>query len=142
MKTAAQLRAQAQALGLSRSAIYDALTDAQLDAIWNGYGPDRWPASIRALMTWLYRNFQASASIHDVRYEFSDGTKSGWHLADDEMAENLRLQLDALYPLSRPWLRPLRWWAQKKITAANIALAAGGFQAYRDAANRSPILKP
>lgn len=141
MKTAAQLRKQAQALGLKRPPIFDALTVDQLEAIWNGYGPDRWGERERGCMTWLYRNFQASACVHDVCYEFSDGTKSGWHAADDMMAENLQTQLDALYPSAKWWLRPLRWWAQKKITAANVALAVGGFEAYKAARQRDPILQ-
>lgn len=140
MKTAAELRRSAQTLGLSRPPIFDVLTDVDLERIWNGYGPDRWSDTLRGFMTWFYRYYQESAIIHDTRYDFSDGTKRGWHEADDEMAENLKIQLDAKYPENKWWLRPLRWWASKKIAAANLALAAGGFEAYKAACARPSIL--
>jgi hypothetical protein len=139
-KKAAVLRVNILALGLKRPPIFDALSDEQLDKIWNGYGPDRWSKTLRGLMTWFYRHFQESAIIHDVRYDFSDGTKAGWHLADDEMAENLQSQLDAKYPEAKLYLRPFRWYARKKIFAANVALAAAGFEAYIAANRRAPIL--
>ena len=136
MTDAVELRMQARRLGLSAPPIYWELEQDRLNRIYNGYGPDKWPECIRAVMTWFYRHFEAAASIHDVRYEFSDGTIAGWLTADTEIVANLKKQRDALYPWSKPWLYPFWVIATIKIKDAQWALELGGYTAYEAAFKR------
>lgn len=137
MRDALELRMQARRLGLKAPDAFWTYGDIEtLNRLWNGYGPDRWPECVRDVMTWIYRNFEASALIHDFGYTFSDGSTDGWQVEDDRFYENLEIQRDTLYPWSKPWLYPLRAWATIKIRAAKLALDMGGYTAYLDAFRR------
>lgn len=136
MRDVLELRMQARALGLSAPELYWCIDIGVLSKIYNGYGPDRWPECLRKITTWFYRHFEASASIHDVRYEFSDGTIDGWILADDEFVHNTHIQLAELYPLYNPLYWPFRALACLKIKEAQWCLELAGYTAYNEAHKR------
>lgn len=137
MRDALELKLQARRLGLKAVEGFWTFLDVDaLNRLWNGYGPDRWPVCVRSVMTWIYRNFEASALIHDWDYTFADGTIMGWQTADDRFYENLRIQRDKLYPWSKPWLYPFRILATAKIRSAKLALDLGGYTAYAAAFTR------
>ena len=137
MRDALELKMQARRLDLQANGTFWTFQDIErLNRIWNGYGPDRWPACVRKVMTWFYRNFEATALIHDFDYEFADGSIDGWQTSDDRFFANAKRQRDALYPLVKPWLWPFRAVATAKIRAAKIALDLGGYTAYNAAFKR------
>jgi hypothetical protein len=120
-------------LGLSVSDRWGTLSDADLESICNGFGPDAWPEGLRSVATWWYRNLQPADKIHDVEYQFSDGTKEGWHTADNRFSENGSKILSYRYPIVRVDLWPERaaLWAKKHL--AIRLLAIGGWDAYKAA---------
>ena len=137
MRDALELRMQARRLGLDAPGEFWTFGDIEaLNRLWNGYGPDKWPECVRAVMTWIYRNFEASALIHDFEYTFSDGSTEGWQVTDDRFYKNLKTQRDELYPWFSPWLLAHRAAATLKIRAAKLALDMGGYTAYLDAFRR------
>lgn len=121
---------------MSAPEIYWEIDIGWLAKIYNGYGPDRWPECLRKVTTWFYRHFESAASIHDVRYEFSDGTIDGWIRADDEFVQNAKIQLNALYPIWNPLWWPFRAIAYAKIKEAQWALELAGYTAYNEAHKR------
>lgn len=137
MRDALELRMEARRLGLKADEQFWCWRDTEaLNRLWNGYGPDRWPECVRAVMTWFYRNFEASALIHDFDYTFSDGSIDGWQTADDRFFANLKRQRDALYPWSKPWMYVHRAIATAKIRAAKLALDLAGYTAFNMAFKR------
>ena len=62
-----------------------------LQNIFNGFGPEEWPEIIRCTLSWIFRAYPAAAAIHDLRYEFSDGTSPSRRRADREFIRNLLL---------------------------------------------------
>ena len=103
-----------------------------LNKLWNGYGPDKWPACIRKIMTWIYRNYEETALIHDFDYTFSDKSIEGWIASDKRFADNFKKQIDIRYPLWKAWLWPFRSIALSKRKAAMVALELGGYTAWCD----------
>jgi hypothetical protein len=136
MRDAVILRNRSKRLGLSASTRYWDMPGEKLNVMYNGYGPDKWPECLRAITTWLYRNFEATASIHDERYDGSDGTYAGWLEADDEFADNFKTEIESRYPFWSAWLWPLRVIALGKRTTAMEALELGGFTAWQNAWRR------
>lgn len=133
LEEAESVRKAVIGLNLSRHPLFDQLTPAQFAAIYNGYGPDSWPAEIRAAVTWIYDNWTTIAGVHDVDFHLSDGTRKGWLEATARWEINISLALEARYPLSKPWLYPARVIAWLKLRAAYRALQVGSWCAWVDA---------
>lgn len=133
---AVMIRAEVLRLNLERPESFDRLSDVELDAIYNGFGPDAWPESLRAVATWWYRHFEPSAGIHDVEYEFSTGSKEDWSAADGRFGRNNSVILADRYPLRKFWLWPERAAAWVKKDLADRLLAVGGWEAYEAAFER------
>ncbi len=131
-----EFRYTASTIGMNCCDEFYDLPLAELTRICNGYGPDRWPDSIRKVLTWVFRNFPEVAAEHDVRYEFSNGSKLEWREADAAFAYNLKIKREKLYPLNRPWLWGHRAVATIKCQAAVSALNSGGFKAWQEAYER------
>ncbi len=112
-----QLKLTAQKQNLSYCERFYNVSNEQLQQILNGYGPDGWSQEARAVLTWIYRNYESSAAIHDVRYEYSDGTQLHRQHADDEFEQNLKKQWRHRYGRSR-WFNPVALYSYSKITTA------------------------
>ena len=133
MKNAIILREKALKLNLYASdEFWNFKDENKLNELWNGYGPDKWPNCIRSIMTFIYRNYEESALIHDFDYTFSDKSIQGWILADNRFAYNFKKQIDNRYPFKNPLLWPLRVIALAKRKTAIEALELGGFSAWKD----------
>lgn len=130
------VRASIIALDLSRPPVFDRLTDEQFAAIYNGYGPDDWPPAIRAAITHIYDRWLELAGVHDVDFNFSDGTVRGWREATARWSVNCSLMLDARYPLRKVWLWPVRTAAWLKLRASLRALQVGSWGAWSDCHKR------
>lgn len=120
-------------LNLSRHPLFDQLTPAQFAAIYNGYGPDSWPAEIRAAVTWIYDNWTTLAGVHDVDFHFSDGKRKTWLEVTARWDVNVSIALEARYPLRNAFLWPARVIAWAKLRAAWRVLRAASWGAYFDA---------
>jgi len=145
-----------RALGLEASERFWALTDAEIDAIYNGAGPDEfdgWPAWFlrrifgaryaneagRALLTQFLRIFEPAYPDHDVEYWASDHTEASWHTANDRMRRNMRRLLDLTYPAGKPWLWPARIkWMWRAWLAWRAVESDDGYRAWMDETEVAP----
>jgi hypothetical protein len=109
---------------------------SDLVQVCNGYGPDMWSDSLRGTATWLYRNFPEAASIHDWDFKFSDGKPETLRVVNMRFRENNKTKLNSIYPLSKPWLWPLRAVAWCKVETAFRALEIGSETAWKSAYER------
>lgn len=105
---------------------------AELNAIsrsCNGIGPDRWPESVRRLVSKLLHLFEEAAVVHDWEFEAceNDGTLERWHEANSRFLENCKRL--ARFKVSR-W-RFLR--RKAALEAAEVLYAAVESDAGRDA---------
>ena len=64
-------------------------TEDELRRAYNGIGPDRWPAWIRAVITALLRPFQAAAFVHDWEFSLPEKTVAAFTMANLRLAQNV-----------------------------------------------------
>lgn len=129
-KHAEHVRQEVLRLDLSRAPAFDLLTPAQFAAIYNGYGPDSWPASLRAAITAIYDNWEPLAAVHDVDFYHADGSRKGWMEATARWGINASIALSDRYPMRKPWLWPARAVAWAKLRASYRALQLGSWDAW------------
>jgi hypothetical protein len=134
-----QYRTRAIKLGLSASDNYWKMPTATLAEICNGYGPDRWPESLRDVLTWIYRHMPIASQIHDERYEASNGMADARFAADEEMLANMRIEVKSEYPLWKIHRLGRRWAELAKAEAAYLALRRSGSKAWMDAYQKKRI---
>ena len=79
-------------------------TIAEIEAIYNGIGPDRFPEWLRDIITMANGLFQPAALIHDLRFDIG-GTKEDFTAANDEFRENCYALVNAAYA----WYDPRRY---------------------------------
>jgi len=75
--------------GLSMPDLFRFASAEQLQACYNGIGPDRWSSRFRRFTTWILTFLEASALIHD--WEFTYQPKTYWAFT----VSNLRLAWNA-----------------------------------------------
>lgn len=136
LRHAVAVRREVFRLNLSRPPVFDELTDREFASIYNGYGPDSWPQSLRSAITHIYDNWEPLAAIHDVDFDRSDGTRRGWLEATARWGINATLALSARYPIRKWWLLPARAVAWAKLRLSYRALQLGSWGAWEDACNR------
>ena len=119
-------------LDLHRIPEFDTLSHHEFCNIYNGYGPDGWPPWARSMMTWVYRHFKELAAVHDVGYDFSDGTLKGWHHTCKNWKLNSSILLSVVYPVRKFWLLPFRSVAWCKLRASYRVLVKFSYPFYRD----------
>ena len=78
--------------------------EEELQHIYNGLGPDRFPDWLRAFITEVSDLFEPAALIHDVRFH-RGGTKADFTAANNEFRENCYLLVKAKYA----WYDPRRY---------------------------------
>ena len=77
---------------------------AEIERIYNGLGPDRFPDWLREIITLASGLFEPAALIHDLRYHVG-GTREDFTAANDEFRENCYTLVDAAYS----WYDPRRY---------------------------------
>lgn len=111
----------------------DDFAGASLDTlckVCNGIGSASMPEKLRKALTKAYKCAQATAAIHDWRYEKSDGLPESQRKSDAEFLQNgLR---EVRYRHEDGGLRGFlhRLWDERKIVAAYRLLEAGGESAW------------
>lgn len=131
-----QVRSSAKTLRMVAAADFWSEPIESLAAVMNGCGPDSWTDSMRCLASWVYRNFPEAIAIHDFDFEHADGLESSLKIVNDRFHSNNKKKLNYLYPLSKPWLYPVRSWAWSKIQLAFVALKNGSLEAWVSAKQR------
>lgn len=109
---------------------------SELARVMNGCGPDSWTDSFRQFASWVYRNFPEGIAIHDWDFEHSDGDLKTLVIVNNRFHFNNKLKLDAIYPLRKWWLLPVRAIAWGKLQFAFVALKNGSESAWVDAQKR------
>ena len=84
--------------------ILNEFTIEEIQHIYNGLGPDRFPDWLRDIVTMANGLFEPAAMIHDLRYHIG-GTKADFTAANDEFRENCYTLVDAAYA----WYDPRRY---------------------------------
>lgn len=64
----------------------------QLQAAYNGVGPDRWPHWLRRVVTWLLQRYEIAALPHDWEYCYSPKTYWSFTVANYRFALNATLE--------------------------------------------------
>lgn len=71
--------------------------------ICNGIGPDSWNLFWRKSATFLLKEFQEAAMIHDFCYTYSDGREENRLLYDWQFCMNCHTLLQYRYPYRKIW---------------------------------------
>lgn len=79
-------------------------TISEIEAIYNGLGPDRFPDWLREIITLASGLFEPAALIHDLRFHLG-GTKADFTAANLEFRENCYTLVNAKYS----WYDPRRY---------------------------------
>lgn len=124
------LRENACKIALSMPEDFLSADPEKLSRICNGIGPERWKRKYRILATFIWRNFQEAAMIHDYRYSLSDGKKASRQKYDQEFYNNCLLLLHHKYPRWKIWTLPAKMYAYVKILLAEKLLKIFGACAY------------
>lgn len=100
---------KAYALNLENVHILDEYTIAEIGKIYNGIGPDRFPAELRELLNTLHPTLLPVALIHDVEYH-EGGTKEQFSASNRRFYTNGKTAAFAAYS----WYDPRRYLVWNK----------------------------
>ena len=100
---------------------------------YNGIGPEFFSPAVREKVTQFLALFEPAALIHDVRNEFSDGTRYSFNLANYEFLANCERLADEAYA----WWRPRRYIARSVARILfDFVSGAPGWRAWKEAKER------
>lgn len=125
-----ELISVAKAAKLSFPGEFAAAPLDELCKVCNGVGSASMPEKLRKALTKAYKCAQATAAIHDWRYEHSDGLPESQKKADAEFLQNGLKEVRYRHEGGglRGWF--CRLWDERKIVAAYRLLEAGGESAW------------
>lgn len=102
----------------------------ELCKVCNGIGSSSMPEKLRKALTKAYKCAQATAAIHDWRYEHSDGLPESQKKADAEFVFNGMAEVKYRHSNGGLWGWLHRLWDERKIVAAYRLLEVGGEAAW------------
>lgn len=102
----------------------------ELCKVCNGVGSASMPEKLRKDLTKAYACAQATAAIHDWRYEQSDGLPESQKKADVEFLNNGIAEVKYRHTNGGLWGWLHRLWDERKIVAAYRLLEVGGEAAW------------
>ncbi len=121
---------EADLAGLDFLAEFDYAT---IERGYNGIGPEWAGEAVRETVTQYLAIFEPAAVIHDLRNEFSDGTRYAFNYANMEFLANCRRLADRRYA----------WYNWRRYRARAVAglcydfvSGPGGWKAWREAAKK------
>ena len=94
----AELIEKAKSAGLRGADWLESLGVRRCCEGYNGIGPEFLPVAVRAKVTRHLSLFEAAALPHDLRNEFSDGTREKFLAANDEFRFNCLRLAELAYP--------------------------------------------
>lgn len=101
---------------------------------YNGIGPEFLDPEVREKVSELLSIFEPAALVHDLRNEFSDGTRKGFEYANDEFLKNCLKLADYNYCFINP--RRYRARAVAKILYKFVSAEKFGWRAWLEAKER------
>lgn len=107
---------------------------AQLADGYNGIGPEFLPPRVRDRVTDFLSLFEPAALIHDLRNEFSDGTREGFLTSNDEFRRNCLKLADMRYGMFS--LRRYRARAVAQVLYDFVSADSFGWRAWLEAKER------
>jgi hypothetical protein len=108
-------------------------SDAELQGIYNGVGPDRWPEAVRRLLTGLAGLYEPAVMVHDVEFRESDGLVDSFKDTVEHFRANVKIIQKAEWPIwTWAMLRPSYRVGRAAAVALGVALAmaVSGDRAY------------
>ena len=100
-----ELRALASQYMLEDREILDKYTDKELSCIYNGIGPEAFPAWLRVIIDKLNPSLEVVALIHDVEWHETDHTDKTWRQTNARFRRNGQ----KVAKLKYGWWNPLRY---------------------------------
>lgn len=79
-------------------------TIEEIELIYNGIGPDRFPDWLRRIVTASAHILEPAALIHDLEYQVG-GAKKNFHEANKRFGHNCRILVKNEFS----WWNPMRW---------------------------------
>jgi hypothetical protein len=108
-----------------------------LDPICNGIGNESMFKVFVRILNFLFRLFRVCADIHDVRFEFSDGTKKSWKFANREMKHNNKTMAKYYFPLVfGKYFRNIYWRTMAKLMFIGV-MTHYGFKSWQEAHDKT-----
>ena len=105
LKEIKRLRELAEKYALEDREILGKFPMNRLAQIYNGIGPDAFPAWLRGCVTALHPSLAVVAFIHDVEWSESDGTDETFKATNDRFKRNGYKVAEAEFG----WYNPRRW---------------------------------
>ena len=122
------VRANLDGVDFVASFTYEELADS-----YNGIGPEFLPPALREKVTKRLNLFAPAALIHDLRNEYSDGTRRSFNYANYEFAANCRKLAAQRYA----WYNPRRYFEYHVATLLyRFVCGDGGWTAWIQAKER------
>lgn len=97
------------------------LSDAEIERIYNGVGPERMAGWVRKCLDFFFEVFLPAVWRHDYRYAHGDGTIKDFMDANRELGENCRICSDAKYGRYNPLRYAAHWVGNKFAEVCNIS---------------------
>ena len=116
---------------------YDFLVGLGIETLqdgYNGIGPEFLDPKLREKVSELLSIFEPAALAHDLRNEFSDGTREGFEYANDEFLKNCLRLADYHYCFINP--RRYRARAVARILYKFVSAENFGWRAWLEAKAR------
>lgn len=123
----AALRQKCAELQLEGREILEKYSDAELQKICNGIGPDSFSKTMRSLVTNLHPTLEVVAFIHDVEFEESDGTKESFTKSNDRYYTNGCISAKAEYA----WYNPTRYVVIAQALRHSLTCQKFGWDGYK-----------
>lgn len=105
--------------------IFKHYSDEQLVKVFNGIGPDRFPAELRDALDELNPTLMPVALIHDMQYDFG-GTEKDFYEDNAMFKRNGSRGACAVYP----WYDPRRWWVRNQARVFSKICDKYGLEGY------------
>lgn len=105
LKAIKALKELAEKLELENREIIRKYTMAELNAIYNGIGPDAFPEWLRNCISSLHPTLAVAAFIHDIEWHESDFTEAGFEASNKRFKRNGYKAAKAEYG----WYNPKRY---------------------------------
>ena len=118
---------RAETYGLDLGPHLGRRTADEIAGAYNGIGAEWMPSKIRDSLTTDYADLEPAAMIHDVDYQFGNGSIDDFRAANARLRANILKTADAV---ATPWIS-WRWWKLRlAATACFEAVERFGLIAY------------
>lgn len=107
------LRKVCEEMDLEDCEILSKYTDDELASIFNGIGPEAFPAWLRAALDALHPSLRPVALIHDAEWSESDGTRETFNASNERFRRNGCKVASASFGWWRPRRYKVMWDAVK-----------------------------